>query len=90
MHLIAARGEHRLRRAADAHEHVDAGAVLHRGHQAGGDVAVHDQLHPRAGGSDLLEERLVAVAVEHHDGEVLDAAILGSGDPLQVLRHASR
>ena len=85
--LDAAGGEHRLGGAPDAHQHVDAGAVLHRGHEPRRDVAVHDQLHPRAGRTDLLEEGLVAFAVEDHHGQVLDAAILRPGDPFEVLRH---
>jgi len=64
--------------------------VLHRGHEARGDVAVHDQLHPRAGGSNLLQEPLVAFAVEDDHGQVLDTTVLSSCDPFEVLRHRCR
>ena len=43
-------GEDGFRRAADAHEHVDA-AVLERGRDAGVDVAGGDQFDSSAGGS---------------------------------------
>jgi hypothetical protein len=54
---------------------------------AGGDVAVHDQLHPGARGADLLQQLLVALAVENDDGEVVDVATLGAGDAAQVVGH---
>src|SRR5581483_4855270 len=85
--LHRAGGQDRLGRAADAHQDVDTGAVLHRRHQARGDVAVHDQLDPRPGGADLAEQLLVPLTVEHDHGEVLDAAALGAGDAAQVVAH---
>src|SRR6266478_5252666 len=89
LHVAAAathrgRGDHPFRRAADAHQDVDAGL-----HEAGGDrgghVAVPDQLDPRAAGADLGDQLLVAGTVEDDDGQVFDVHALLVGDRAQVL-----
>ena len=66
-------GDHALRRSADAHEEVDAGARL-RGRDRGRDVAVADEVHARSGLAELGDEVVVAVALEDDDREVVDGA----------------
>src|SRR5690606_10044887 len=67
------RRQHALRRAADAHHAVDAGA-RDCGVDAGGEVTVADELDPRAGGTNLRDELLVAWPIEDDDGDVPDLA----------------
>ena len=62
-----------LRRAADAHDGVDAGA-LDRAADRGRQVAVGDELDPRPGPPDLLDQGVVARPLEDDDGDVVDAA----------------
>ena len=62
-----------LRRAADAHQHVDPG----EGWAAaidGRDVAVADQVDARARVAQLGDQVVVAVALEHDDGEIVRLA----------------
>ena len=49
------------------------------------DVAVGDQPHPRAGLADLLDERVVAVAVEDHGDQVAHRLRRALGERVQVL-----
>src|SRR5213076_2173350 len=77
-------GEHALGGAADPHHGVDVGAA-HGRRDAGGEVAVADQLDARAGLADVGDQLLVARAVEDDDDQVLDVAPERAGDRLQVL-----
>ena len=76
-------------RAADAHRGVDAGAA-HGGRDAGREVAVGDQLDARAGLADLGDEIVMALAVEHDDGQLVDVALEGLGDLAEVLVRPAR
>ena len=72
-HALDRRGrDDALRRAADAHQHVDAGRRLAGGDRRG-DVAVANQVDAGAGLPQLGDERVVALALEHDDREVADA-----------------
>ena len=82
--LERAGGDDPLRRATDAQEQVDAGALPGGGDRAG-DVAVGDELDAGAGLADLVDELLVPGAVEDADGDVAEGALLGLGDALDVL-----
>src|SRR5215218_1179390 len=86
--LERAGGDHRLRRAADPHQQVDAGALA-RGHDRPGDVPVGDELDAGAGRADLPDQLLVAGAVEDADGQVGDVGALGPGDSAQVVGQRS-
>src|SRR5690606_14009132 len=77
--LERAGGDDALRRAADAEHEVDAGVRAGR-HDRAGDVAVGDELDPRAGLPDLLDDLLVAGPVEDDHGDVLRRAALRPGD----------
>ena len=81
------RGEHALGRAADAHDGVHAGA-RDRARDRGRQVAVADQLDPRARRADLVDQLLVARALEDHDRDVVDAPAERLGDPAEVLARA--
>src|SRR4029453_3870745 len=81
--LEGAGGDHRLGGAADADQHVDAGALA-GGHDRPGDVAVGDQLDPGPGGADLFDQLLVAGPVEDADGQVGPPRALGLGHQAQV------
>jgi hypothetical protein len=63
---------------------VNPGAA-HGCGDAGGEVAVGDQLDARSRLADLGDEVLMAVAVEHHDGQLVDVALEGVGDLVEVL-----
>ena len=56
-----------------------------RGGDARREVAVGDQPDARAGAADVLDQLLVARAIEDDDDEVLDLAVEALGDRLQVL-----
>ena len=78
-----------LRRAADAHHGVDAGArdgARDRRRQ----VAVADELDPRAGRADLGDQRVVARPLEDDDRDVADLPAERLGDPAEVLGRRSR
>src|SRR6185295_4821705 len=77
-------GEDAFRRAADAHRGVDAGAA-DGGGDAGGEVAVGDQFDAGAGFADLRDEVVVALAVEDGDGQLVDVALEGFRETVQVL-----
>src|SRR6201987_130149 len=79
-------GEHTFGSAASAHNHVNAGANDGSG-DAGGEVAVADQADARAGFPDVVDELLVARAVENDDDEVFDVAVEALGNGLQVVRN---
>src|SRR4051794_25273607 len=64
-------GDDALGRTARAHDGVDAGARNSTGDRRG-QIAVTDELDPRAGLADLGDERLVALALEDDDGDVAD------------------
>src|SRR5204863_9547925 len=55
------------------------------GGDAGGEVAVGDQLDARARFADAHDEIVVALAVEHRDGQLMDVAVERLGHALQVL-----
>jgi hypothetical protein len=61
--LERGRGDDSLRRAPDTHQQVYAGAGPGR-HDGACDVAVDQELHPGAGGADLLDQLVVTRAVE--------------------------
>ena len=77
-------GQHRLPRAADPDREVVVRAADRRGDR-GGDVAVLDQLDPRAGGADLLDQVVVARPVEDDRRDVVRPAAEGLGDRPDVL-----
>ena len=72
--------------AADADRQVVVRAADGRA-DGGGHVAVLDQLDARAGGADLLDQILVAWAVEHDRGDVVGLAAERVGDRADVLAH---
>src|SRR4029453_1993721 len=77
-------GQHAFRRAADPHHRVDAGA-LDRAADRGRQVAIADQLDPRSGRTDLLDQGLVPRPLEDHDRDVADAPAELRRDPREVL-----
>src|SRR4051794_16696107 len=77
-------GEYALGRAAYAHRGVDAGPA-HGGGDAGGEIAVGDQLDARARFADLRDEIVMPFAVEDHDGQFIDVALKRLGDLIQIL-----
>ena len=78
-------GDHAFRRAADAHQQIDAPA-LSGGRDRRRDIAVRDQLHLGAHLAELRDQVDVAVAVEHDDRHVLGAHALRLGRAPHVLR----
>src|SRR5690349_21360907 len=78
-------GDHALRRAADAHDGVNA-CALDRARDRRREVAVGDQLDPGARPSQLLDERLVPGSVEDDHSDVGDLATERLRDPPDVLR----
>ena len=78
------RGEHGLARAADADREVVVRAA-HGGRDRRGHVAVLDQLDAGAGGPDLLDQVVVARAVEDDRGDVAGPPAVGVGDRGDVL-----
>ena len=84
--LDRARGDDALGGAADAHHHVHAG-VRAGGGDGAGDVAVQDELHAGAGLADLLDQALVAGAVQHAHGHLGDGLVQGLGHEVHVLLH---
>src|SRR5256885_12293268 len=54
--LQRTRCEDRFRRAADAHQHVDAG-IRQRRHDSTSHVTVADELDARASGADAVQDR---------------------------------
>ena len=77
------RGEHAFRRAARSHHRVYAGAGDRRG-DAGREIAVADQADARARLADVGDQLLVPRAVEHHDDQIVHAALQAAGDGLEV------
>ncbi len=75
-------------RASDAHQHVDAGRRL-AGRDRRGDVPVADQVDAGAGLAQLGDEGVVALALEHDDGEVADAHASSPPPPPARSRSAS-
>src|SRR5580704_6185369 len=67
-------GEHAFGRAADAHHGVDAGAAHSRA-DAGGKIAVGDQLNARADFANFGDQIFVPRAVHHYDYEIFHAAL---------------
>src|SRR5690606_21990625 len=65
------RGEHALRRSADAHQHVHSRLLEAGGHRAG-HVAVSDQLDPAAAAPHPLVDLRVPGPAGDTDGEVLN------------------
>ncbi len=88
MALDRRRGDDALRRAADAHQHVDAGPGLGGGDRRR-DVAVADQVDARAGLAQLGDQVVVAVALEHDDRDLVHLDALRLGDALRRSRSAS-
>ena len=80
----AAADEHGLARAADADREVVVRAA-HGGRDRGEHVAVLDQLDARAGRADLLDQVVVARAVEDDRRHVVDHAAVRVGDRADVL-----
>ncbi|MPM96406.1 hypothetical protein SDC9_143569 [bioreactor metagenome] len=78
-------GDDALRAAADAGHHVETRHVRVGGHHGGGDVAVGEQPGRRPRVADVGDQLLVAVAVEHADGDLVDRLALGLGDLADVL-----
>src|SRR5690606_39711419 len=73
-----------LRRAADAEQQVDARARPAR-HDRARHVAVHDELDPRPGLADLLDDALVPRPVEDADGHADWRGALGLTDRPDVV-----
>src|SRR5262249_9725021 len=70
------------------HEHVDA-AVGQAGLDAGGNVAVRDELDAGAGGAHVLEQLVVPGAVQHDHGDLADGLVEGFGDAGEVFGDGS-
>jgi len=79
------RGEHSLGGTTNTHYRMHPGAS-HRGGDAGRQIAVANQSDTCSGGTDIGDQLLVTLPLEDDDGEVVDVAIEGVGDPAQVLR----
>ena len=67
--LDRGRRDDTLRRPADSHQHVDARPRAAR-RDRGGDIAVADQVDAGTRGPKLRDQCVVAVALEHDDGEI--------------------
>ena len=80
------RREDALRCPAAAHDRVQVRA-RDRHLERGDDVAVLDEVDPRAGLADVLDQLLVTRSVEDDDREVVDLASQRLRDDLQVLLH---
>ncbi len=78
------RRQHTFRRAARAHDRMNAGA-RHGGDDGRREIAVADQLDARAGRADVGDELLVARPVEHRDDQVVDVAAQRLGDRMEVV-----
>ena len=76
--------EHALRRPAGAHHGMDAGAG-HRRDDRRRQVAIADQLDPRASGADVGNQLGVPGPVEHGDDQVVDVAGQRPRDGPQVV-----
>src|SRR5579885_2695386 len=79
------RGEHRLPGAADPDREVVVRAADRDGHRRE-DVAVLDQLDARPDATDLLDQVVVARAVEHDRGDVRRRPAVGVGDRADGVR----
>ena len=83
------RGQHAFGRAAGAHHGVHPGADDGSG-DTGREIAVADQPDARAGRADVVDQLLVARAIEHDDDQILDAAAERARNRLEVLVHRAR
>ena len=84
------RGDQPFRRAAHAHVDVEAGEVRARRFDHGGDIAVADKPHSRAGLAQRGDQRAVTRAVEHAGGEILRLDTLSPGQCAADSRRATR
>ena len=87
--LQRAGGDDALGRAADAEQHVGA-ALGPRRRDGAGDVAVGDEPDAGAGLAALLDDVVVAGAVEDHRGHVVDVLAERLRHGLQVVRDRTR
>ena len=71
---------------ADADRGVDSRAP-DGGHDRAREVALLEDADARPGRGDVGDELLVTWTLEDRHGEVLDAEVVGEGDPSQVVRH---
>ncbi len=78
-------GKYAFRGAAGSHHSVDIGAA-HGGRDAGRKIAVADQADPGPGPADVLDQLLMARAVENDDDHFVDRPVERTGDGFEVLR----
>src|SRR5204862_2831645 len=75
-----------LRRAADAHRRVNA-CSADCSRDAGGEIAVADQLDARARFTNLRDQIVMAFAVPNDDRELVRAALKCLRDLIEILLH---
>src|SRR5262249_9146777 len=69
--------------AANSHDRVHAGSD-DSGGDAGGKIAVADELDACARFANVSDELFVPRTIEHHDHEIFDVAVESFGDILQI------
>src|SRR5207302_11469962 len=79
--LDRGRRDHAFGCSSDAHQQVYPGPAARRG-DGGSDVAVPDKVDLRAGFAKLADEVVVAIALQHDDGDVGRLDSLRRGDRL--------
>src|SRR5690349_2292249 len=79
-------GDDSFGRSAGAHDAMHASAD-DRGRDAGGEVAVADELDAGAGLANVRNELLVAGTVEHNDYQVINSALQPASNILQIVGH---
>ena len=82
--LQRAGDQHRLRRAPDPHQDIDAGVLLHGRHDPGCDITLTNEFDPGTGLLHLLDKALVAWPVKHDHCQLIDIPALRVSDPSQV------